>query len=340
MLHLESTAKSGRLSSDGKKPPLLSGSAGGEGGVDGPLVIRPISQRNAPDEFLVYPQAVKIVRARYGQNTDSTPPERTEIQGFSDKSRRRLRFLAGNTSSPLISQFCLTYHRTTPDGRTVKKHLNSWLTRLRRRFPGVHYLWVLEFQTRGVPHFHVWLSLPHYMRGLQRDLAESWHRIAEPDSPEHLAFHLYPGQSGWEDNPKLKRPNLMPWDMRSPGYLCKYLDKQSQKAIPLGFVGCGRFWGNSRGLLAIPEGFTSEDLDHLMAETIDEETGEVLQRSTSAVILRILGKLHERKLKRSPWRSRARTALTSYTLQTAAPAFRHLLGWLRRDFERRENLPF
>jgi hypothetical protein len=263
----------------------------------------------------------------YVQATSCTPPERTEIQGFSDKSRRRLRFLAGNTSSPLISQFCLTYHRTTPDGRTVKKHLNAWLTRLRRRFPGVHYLWVLEFQTRGVPHFHVWLSLPHYMRGLQLELAESWHRIAEPDSPEHLAFHLH-------------HKNLIAWDMRSPGYLCKYLDKQSQKAVPLGFVGCGRFWGNSRGLLAIPDGISAADLDHLTIETVDEETGEIRETHAATTLLRTIGKLHERKLRGSPWRSRARTGLTSYTLQTAGPAFRHLLGWLRRDFERRENLPF
>lgn len=343
---MENYAKSSPLSrgrQSSRKEPRRSGPAGVvgcSGASDAALVIRPISQRNAPDGFLVYPQAVKIVRTGYVQKTCSTPPERTEIQGFSDKSRRRLRSLAGNTCVPLKSQFCLTYHRTTPDGRTVKRHLNTWFTWLRRRFPGVHYLWVLEFQTRGVPHFHVWLNLPHYMRGLHRELAESWHRIAEPDSPEHLVWHLYPGQPGWEDNPKLKRPNLMPWDMYAPGYLCKYLDKQSQKAVPQGFTGCGRFWGNSRGLLAIPEGFTAEDLEYLMPETIDEETGEVIQRSTASVILRMLGKLHERKLRGSPWRSRARTGLTSYTLQTAGPAFRHLLGWLRRDFERREQLPF
>lgn len=325
---MEDTATSCRLSSDYETAPFLSGSAGGVGGDASLLVNSCISQRGSfPEAFLVYPQAVKIVRTGYGQSTDTTPPERTEIQGFSDHSRRRLRFLAGNSVIPLISQFCLTYHRTTPDGRTVKRHLNAWLTRLRRRFPGVHYLWVLEFQTRGVPHFHVWLSLPHHMRGLHRELAESWHKIAEPDSPEHLAFHLH-------------HKNFIAWDMRSPGYLCKYLDKQSQKAIPDGFTGCGRFWGNSRGLLATPEKFTPADLEHLTPETVNHDTGEVSQVPAAGLILRTLGKLHERKLKRSPWRSRARTSQTSYTLHTSAPAFRQLLAYYRRQHEHREGVPF
>lgn len=330
---MENYAKSRSLSRGRQsrcKEPRRSGPAGVVGcsvGSDAALVNSCISQRSFPEAFRVYPSAVKIVRTGYGQSTDISPPERTEIQGFSDHSRRRLRFLAGNPSSPLISQFCMTYHRNSPDGRTVKKHLNSWLTALRRRFPDVHYLWVLEFQTRGVPHFHVWLNLPHNLPGLHEILAKSWHRIAEPDSPEHLAFHLHPR-------------NFIAWDMRSPGYLCKYLDKQSQKAIPPGFTGCGRFWGNSRGLLATPDDISAADLDHLTTETVDEETGEIREIHAATTLLRTIGKLHERKLKRSPWRSRARTGSTSYTLQTSAPAFRRLLDHLRRDFERREDVPF
>ena len=335
MLYLENTATYGRLSrgvpytdNPVRLPP---GSDGGEGGFFDedatPLVIRCISQRSFPESFLVYPDALGIVRTSSVQKTDITPPERTEIQGFSDHSRRRLRFLAGNPSSALISQFCMTYHKAKPDGRTVKKHLNSWLTALRRRFPDIHYLWVLEFQTRGVPHFHIWLSLPHNLPGLHNILAKSWNRIAEPDSPEHLAFHLH-------------AKNFIPWDMRSPGYLCKYLDKESQKAIPQGFTGCGRFWGNSRGLLAIPEEITADDLQHLDTEEIDEETGEITTRPAATKLLRAVGKLHEKKLARTPWRSRARKGSTSYTLHGFAPAFRQYLGWLRREFERREGVPF
>lgn len=249
------------------------------------------------------------------------------IQGFSDHSRRRLRFLAGNTCVPLVSQFCLTYHNAVPDGRTVKKHLNSWLTRLRSRFPDVHYLWVLEFQTRGVPHFHVWLSLPHDLPGLRNILAVSWNKIAEPSSEQHLLVHK-------------NKKNFIAWNMYSTSYLTKYLDKASQKAIPEGFTGCGRFWGNSTGLLATPREITPADLSHLDEETIDEKTGEVVTRSAFSQALRLIGKHHEKKIRRSRWKSRARTAMTSYTLQSSGPVLRQYLASLQRSYELKNDTPF
>lgn len=328
---MENTATCGPLSSgyqhsDETSPP--SGPAGGEG--NHPLVNSCISHRfGNPTAFLVYPSAVKIVRTKYGQCTDITPPPvRTEIQGFSDHSRRRLRFLAGNSCVPLVSQFCLTYHQTVPDGRTVKRHLDNWLKRIRRRFPDVHYLWVLEFQTRGVPHFHVWLSLPHDLPGLHNILAVSWNKIAEPSSEQHLLFHKH-------------RKNFIKWDMYSTSYLTKYLDKASQKAIPAGFTGCGRFWGNSTGLLATPHEITPASLSHLSPdETIDESTGEIRTPSTFGQALRIIGKHHERKIRRSRWKSRARTAMTSYTLQNSGPVLRQYLASLQRSYETKNNVPF
>ena len=142
--------------------------------ASGKLVNSYISQQ----ALLVYPSAVKLCRSNFhSKKRDTPPPLRTEITGFSDKSRRSLRFIAGNTADPLISQFCLTYHRTLPDGLTAKKHLNHWLTNLRRHYPDAAYLRVLEFQGRGVPHFHVWLNLPYDLPGLRSFLAESWHRL-------------------------------------------------------------------------------------------------------------------------------------------------------------------
>jgi hypothetical protein len=234
-----------------------------------------------------------------------------------------LRFLAGNTSKPLVSQFCLTYHKTTPDGLTVKKHLNSWLTNLRKRFPDVAYLWVLEFQSRGVPHFHVWLNLSTNLPGVRNILAKSWNKIAEPDNQQHLDFHNH-------------KKNFIPWNMYSPSYLCKYLDKEAQKVVPSGFVGCGRFWGNSRGLLAIPSEFLPSDLDYL-SKTFDEKTGEI-ESSAFTKIIRVLGKLHENKLKKTPWRSRVRNGLTSCTLSTSTPAFNQIIKYLNKLYD--EEVPF
>lgn len=279
------------------------------------LVNRIISQRSTVEGLSVYPSAVRIHRPKYLLEKRTTPPPgRSDIEGFSDASRRRLRFLAGNTSTRLISQFCLTYHQSIPDGTTIKNHLNAWLVNLRRRFPEVGYLWVLEFQTRGIPHFHVWLNLAHDLPGLRNILAKSWNRIAEPGNETHFQFHNH-------------KKNFIAWEMYNASYACKYLDKQGQKAVPEGFASVGRFWGNSRGLLAIPEEFSREDIDALHPEEIDHETGEILSTSPFLHIVRTLGKLHERKLSSGPWRSRARTGLTSCVLQTAAPQFRQLLAY-------------
>jgi hypothetical protein len=297
------------------------------GGGKSMLVNRFISQTNGVEKLLIYPSSVKGLRKKYGQKKPEIIPVRSAISGFSEKSKRNLRFLAGNTSRPLISQFCLTYHKTTPNGVTVKKHLNTWLTRLRQRFPEVAYLWVLEFQSRGVPHFHVWLSLPHDLPGLRNILAVSWNKIAEPDNETHLAFHKH-------------KSNFIAWEMYNASYACKYLDKECQKHVPTGFVGVGRFWGNSRGLLAIPEEITSDDLEHLIPSTVDEETGEVHDHDAYSWVIRQLGKLHEKKLKGTPWNSRVRNGLASFTLHTSAPQLRKLLDYLHRQFESDTGLPF
>jgi hypothetical protein len=228
----------------------------------------------------------------------------------------------------------LSYHRNSPDGRTAKKHINALLTNLRKRFPDVDYLWIAEFQSRGTMHFHIFLNLPHDLPGLRNILATSWHKIAEPGSPEHLEVHKH-------------KKNFIKWDMSNPGYLCKYLDKASQKCIPKGFTGMGRFWGNSRNLLAIPEIITPEDLEYLCPETVNDETGEVSRKNTFHYVVRTMGKLHERQIKqwqkktnKKLWKSRVRNGKTSCTMQTSAPALRKLLDYLRKQYTDESGMPF
>ncbi len=77
---------------------------------------------------------------------------------------RRLEFIAANVAAAFCSQITLTYHaevETWENGgarngriaRRSKRDLNRFLSCLRRE-PG-HYLWVQEFQERGVIHYHV-----------------------------------------------------------------------------------------------------------------------------------------------------------------------------------------
>jgi hypothetical protein len=305
VVHLESYHNSGPRSSETVGGDIPASPPGG--GV-GPLVNRSISQQtrgrgNPVESLLVYPRAVKLVRCYEGKKPETAPPLRSEIQSFSQSSKRRLKFTASNAFPALISQFGMTYHHATPDGHTVKKHLNAFLTDIRRKFPTVGYLWILEFQERGTPHFHIFLNLEHDQK-TGKALAGIWNRIAEPESKEHLKFHQHEN-------------NFIPWDMGSGSYLCKYLDKEHQKQVPEGFQGVGRFWGNSRKLVPEPDTVEMRDI----ADSYNDYT--------CTHIVRTLCKHHEKSLRQSPWKSSARKRPTSYTLPNGAIIARQLF----RNFE-------
>lgn len=232
--------------------------------------------------FTVWPSTVKILRGVSPRSLVTSGGIRAAITSFSESSKRNLKFKAANAFPHLISQFCLTYHEHFHQGDTVKQHLNQWLTELRQRFPSVKYLWILEFQTRGFAHFHVFLNLPKDTPSLHRHMAESWNRITE-EGDTHLAFHQH-------------EKNFITWEMGSGSYLTKYLDKEAQKSVPEGFTGVGRFWGCSRDLVPPPVVVESRHLEAMCQESIDKETGEVRTISPEKYITRVLARWHEKKL--------------------------------------------
>lgn len=291
-------------------------------GDDAPLVTKFISQtpppRNAVKTIHLWPRSAKLERVFTGKKT-APPSVRKEIQSFSAASKRRLKFTAGNAFPSLVSQFAMTYHKRQPTGQEVKKDLNLFLTHLRKRFPDVAYLWVLEFQTRKTPHFHLFLSLPQDTPGLHKFLADRWHQVAEADSADHLWWHH-------------RDENFIAWEMGSGGYLCKYLDKEHQKAVPEGFTGVGRFWGSSRGLVPDPIKIDTATLDAAFGEEdVDPATGECKRGfPASEFIVRQMCRHHEKTLRKSPWRSSARKRPTSYTLPNGATVYQSLENYLSK----------
>jgi hypothetical protein len=205
----------------------------------------------------------------------------------------------------------MTYHLATPDGKTTKRHLNRLLTAIRRKYGNVGYIWIMEFQGRGTVHFHLFLTLPHTTSGLHSFLAKSWNRIAEPDSPEHLKFHNH-------------KKNFIAWSMDKPGYLTKYLEKENQKNVPKNFTNCGRFWGHSSNLVAIPENFTLEDLRQ--HDWFDELTGEI--QDAQKFIVRTLARWHQKKLKKYKKKTWVNRTKTNYLLQEGAFIIRQCLSYL------------
>jgi len=125
----------------------------------------------------------------------------------------------------------LTYPENFPcNGRETKAHLNSFLQFLRRK--EIKYVWVLEFQQRGAPHYHIITSdsIP------REELSERWYRIVGSGDEKHL-------KAGTQVGRILSKGHLY-------GYLSGYIRKLDQKTPPIEFENVGRFWGASRGLLS------------------------------------------------------------------------------------------
>jgi hypothetical protein len=251
----------------------------------------------------LYPCSVRVLRS--GSHRIFKRGKRGIISGFSTASRKRLRFTAANAFPALISQFGMTYHDRIPSGREAKRDLNRLLLDLRRAYPDIKYLWILEFQKRGTLHFHLWLTHP-VTYGLHQFLAGRWNDIAEPGDDEHLAVHLHSA-------------NFIPWEMWSAGYLAKYLDKDHQKQVPLNFAAVGRFWGASRGLIPTPV---------LVTDLAIDDTFSHVPWKASKMVVRTLFKSQERKFsKRHKWRSWGRRSNNNYTLLEGRSVFDSLIDY-------------
>lgn len=165
-------------------------------------------------------------------------PERGEIMQFSKKSRQRLAFVATNTDVTFRTMITLTYPKDYPsDGKAVKAHLNAFLTWLRRESIDRSYLWFLEWQQRGAPHFHIlWASaMPTRMedrKALRFRVAATWYRLVDSGDEKHLAAGT--------------RAARIRKERGARNYCVKYAFKMKQKTVPEGYRNVGRMWGASR----------------------------------------------------------------------------------------------
>ncbi|MBA7579954.1 hypothetical protein ES708_21837 [subsurface metagenome] len=122
---------------------------------------------------------------------------RGSIRKFSKKSRFRLFSTLAKikTDLPVKPIFVsLTYHhghRLIIDDK--KTHLHHFLVRLRLYDPYVQFIWRMELQKRGAPHFHLIIFpglLPEhfYKSDYKRIISLLWHEIADPHSMVHKEY--------------------------------------------------------------------------------------------------------------------------------------------------------
>jgi hypothetical protein len=206
---------------------------------------------------------------------------RSSIVEFSAKSAASLSHVCRNSGHHIKTQFCLTYGEAWPiDGKAAKKQLGNWLKVVRRQYPEVHYLWVLEFQTKreGMPpHFHVWLDFEK-TKAIHEHLAEAWVRITKGGEKQSLVHRHH--------------TNFKKWDMQNGDYAVKYAEKACQKDVPAWFKSVARFWGCSYNMIPESELFTCEAIT---ATTAHHPTPWDMA-SFSRFAHRVFRRFHEKKM--------------------------------------------
>jgi hypothetical protein len=130
----------------------------------------------------------------YGEFPDDRRESSREIVAWSAKSRSNFVHVmceldyAPMFANPfrIAAMVTLTYPAdwltVAPDGRTAKKHLDTFRLRYKRAWGEcLICVWKLEFQRRGAPHFHLLIVPPHGKAGEARQEGKRRRRAAVGD---------------------------------------------------------------------------------------------------------------------------------------------------------------
>lgn len=220
------------------------------------------------DSIEVYARDVVVKRIRKVEIPENRP-ERGEITEWTSRAQKRLGFIAANTEVEFLTMVTLTYPAEwETDGKEVKRHLNLFLKRLARRFEH-SYLWFLEFQERGAPHYHILTTISH----LAIDklwLSEAWWEVVGSLDYDHL------------------RAGTRVERLRTKGarYAVKYAYKMRQKLVPEEYRAVGRFYGYSRDVKPQPYMELIGDLGRMFEGV---ENGKDLLESGYSVLFGLAG---------------------------------------------------
>ena len=217
----------------------------------------PWTQVRAEARILRRDVVFKITKTGFWEKHGKKPAPRGAVQKFTFDSKRRLDLVLRNTADLWESMITLTYPNEFPaDGKEVKRHLAAFLQWLRRK--KCAYLWVLEFQERQAPHFHILVKGQNGSAWLPKDdLKKEWFNIVASGDEKHLdqgAFIeiIRDEKEAAQYVAKFKKHgdtlrSYFPEAFKGTrGKIQDYFGKEDQKTVPAIYKNVGRFWGCSR----------------------------------------------------------------------------------------------
>jgi hypothetical protein len=193
----------------------------------------------------VFKNDVVVVRKRQ-LDLPEDRDTRGEITKWTSRAQKRLGFIAANTEVEFLTMITLTYPREfETDGQAVKRHLNLFLKRFARRHDH-SYLWFLEFQQRGAPHYHLLTTIAEVIID-KLWVSSAWWGIVESMDRAHL----------------LAGTRVETLRKTGAWYAVKYAYKMRQKEVPKNYRNVGRFYGYSRDVKPQPYMELTGNLDDI-----------------------------------------------------------------------------
>lgn len=141
--------------------------------------------------------------------------------------------------------------------------MNKFLTYFRRKIGKLSYVWFLEFQQRGAPHFHILSSRAEPTGQERKTFAEIWAKIVARNKTEFkqvFSVHIHP--RSWE---AIRDQN------GAEKYALSYALKPEQKTVPSDYSDVGQFWSSSRDV--IPKPIAEQEIDEQGLRNILAELG-------------------------------------------------------------------
>lgn len=201
--------------------------------------------------------------------------ERGKCGELSYQSLANLRYVAAHTPVTFRSMITLTYPSEFPtDQERIKRDLDVFLKALRRKtHSAFSYLWVLEFQKRGAPHFHIWVTHDFSQKS---DLVELKRKAPKQPALVSMEMHNWCAETwydivGSNDAKHLRAGTCWELVRKIDGarrYIVKECAKKHQKKLPEGWNSAGRWWGASRDVrkaIPRPEPLSESDVEKMLA---------------------------------------------------------------------------
>ncbi len=184
------------------------------------------NNHNATIEYYPDGSLVRVKQPLGKQPEGQRDWKRGKTMNMSPRSRRGIMNLVSTLIRSIIPLFVtLTYPINFPSPRDSKRHLDNFIKRLKRKYPDMGYLWKLEMQLRGAPHYHLFLWGVDE-EGAYIFMLKAWFEVVKSGDPWHLVNGL-------------KAERIRSYNgVRS--YVSKYIAKKDETIVP---EGMGRTWG-------------------------------------------------------------------------------------------------